>query len=191
MGEAWALAVRRTNARGTPRLRLSFRTAHTAHACRMVAQATLMGRSEAHMLTPVWALVAKAMENHDRLMQSPWGRGWPWKWGPGEDADLLCIRFSGCLRRHWLCTLWAGGGCPEFPSSPIMEGGEGLEHRGPLEGPDPGTGGPHRLLSPTPPLRTLCLPLCPPPLLFPLSLSYPFYLLQDPVGQLVTRPQFG
>ena len=75
MGEAWALAARRTNARGPLRLRLSFRTAHTAHACRVVAQATLTGRSGAHMLTPVWALVAKAMENHDQLMQSPRGRG--------------------------------------------------------------------------------------------------------------------
>ena len=52
-------------------------------------------------------------------------------------------------------------------------------------------GGPHQLLSPTPPLRTLCWLPCPPPLPFPLSLSYQFYLLQDPVGQLEAWLQFS
>lgn len=157
MGEVWALAARRTNARGTPRLRLSFRTAHTAHACRVVAQATLMGRSGAHMLTPVWALVAKAMDNHDRLMQSPWGRGQPWKWGPGEDAHLLCIHFPGCLRRGTGCTRSGlEGAALNFPPPPSQRLERGWSTGGLLEGPDPGTGGAVPAALPDP---TLAYPL--------------------------------
>lgn len=183
MGEAWALAVRRTNARGTPRLRLSFRTAHTAHACRMVAQATLMGRSEAHMLTPVWALVAKAMENHDRLMQSPRGRGWPWKWGPGEDADLLCIRFPGCLRKGTGCARSGlEGAALNFLPPPSWRVERGWSTGGPSRGLTRGLGG-----------RTGCSPRphpCVPSAC--LSAHLPsFSLCLSPIRSTSSRTQWG
>lgn len=51
------------------------------------------------MITPVWLLVAKVMENHDRLMQSSWGRGEPGNRGPGDAAHLPYICFPGCLQK--------------------------------------------------------------------------------------------
>ena len=144
------------------------------------------------MLTPVWALVAKVMENRDRLMQSPRGRGRPWKWGPREDAHLPCICFPGCLRKGNGCARSGlEGASLNLPPPPSWGLERGWSMGGPRGAGPQGPGGLHQLLSPTPSLRTLCWRPCPPPLPFPLSLSYQFYLLQDPVGQLEAWLQFS
>ena len=89
--------------------------------------------------------------------------------------------------RNRPCSLWAGGGFPEPPSSPIMGVGEGLEHGGPTRGLTPGAWGAVPAARPDPTLAyplLASLPTSPP---FPYSSCFEVYF---PTFSLEFFPSF-
>lgn len=53
------------------------------------------------MHTPVWPLVAKVRESHDKLMQSTWGGGSRGNGGPWRSCPLPCVCSPEVLMEKW------------------------------------------------------------------------------------------